>query len=209
MCPLKRRGGEEERKGRTKCTEVKVTQSCPTLCDPLGYTAHGILQARTLEWVAFPFSRGSSQPRDWTQVSRIKQLPNCWENGLGGCPSSPLISLPEAPSQITKLLLSSEPRCGFSQLSQVKGHGPKMAYETYMIWPLWQRPLPQSVSSHPGPFLLLEMLRHISALWPLQWPFPQPGILSPGYLHGEIPHRLLRFCSNVSFERTPTLNTFF
>ena len=37
----------------------------------MDYTVHGILQARTLEWVAFPFSRGSSQPRDWTQVSRI------------------------------------------------------------------------------------------------------------------------------------------
>ena len=36
----------------------KVAQSCPTLCDPTDYTAHGILQARTLEWVAFPFSRG-------------------------------------------------------------------------------------------------------------------------------------------------------
>ena len=35
------------------------------------YTVHGVLQARILEWVAFPFSRGSSQPRDWTQVSRI------------------------------------------------------------------------------------------------------------------------------------------
>ena len=35
------------------------------------YTVHGILQARTLEWVAFPFSRGSSQPRDWTQISHI------------------------------------------------------------------------------------------------------------------------------------------
>ena len=34
-------------------------------------TVHGILQARVLEWVAFPFSRGSSQPRDQTQVSRI------------------------------------------------------------------------------------------------------------------------------------------
>ena len=39
------------------------------LCDPKDYTVHGILQARILEWVAFPFSRGSSQPRDWTQVS--------------------------------------------------------------------------------------------------------------------------------------------
>ena len=51
--------------------EVKVVQSCPALCDPMDYTVHGILQARILESVAIPFSRGSSQPRDWTQVSRI------------------------------------------------------------------------------------------------------------------------------------------
>ena len=51
--------------------EVKVAQSCPTLCDPTDYTVHGILQARILEWVAFPSSRGSSQPRDQTQASRI------------------------------------------------------------------------------------------------------------------------------------------
>ena len=38
---------------------------------PLDYTVHGILQARILEWVAFPFSGGSSQPRDRTQVSSI------------------------------------------------------------------------------------------------------------------------------------------
>ena len=43
---------------------LKVAQSCLTLCDPMDYTVHGILQARILEWVAFPFSRGSSQPRD-------------------------------------------------------------------------------------------------------------------------------------------------
>ena len=47
------------------------TQSCLTLCDPIDYTVHGIPQARILEWVAFPFSRWSSQPRDGTQVSRI------------------------------------------------------------------------------------------------------------------------------------------
>ena len=40
-------------------------------CDPVHYTVHGILQARILEWVAFLFSRGSSQPRDRTQVSCI------------------------------------------------------------------------------------------------------------------------------------------
>ena len=39
------------------------------LCDLMDYTAHGILQARILEWVAFPFTKGSSKPRDWTQVS--------------------------------------------------------------------------------------------------------------------------------------------
>ena len=42
--------------------EVKVAQLCPTLSDPIGYTVHGILQARILEWVALPFSRGSFHP---------------------------------------------------------------------------------------------------------------------------------------------------
>ena len=41
-------------------------QSCSTPCDLPGSSVHGILQARTLEWVAMPFSRESSQPRDWT-----------------------------------------------------------------------------------------------------------------------------------------------
>ena len=54
--------------------ESEVAQSCLTLCDstdcsPPGSSIHGILQARILEWVAISFSRGSSQPRDWTQVS--------------------------------------------------------------------------------------------------------------------------------------------
>ena len=51
--------------------KVKLAQLCPTLCNPMDYTVHGILQARILEWIAFPFSRGSSQPRDRTQVSHI------------------------------------------------------------------------------------------------------------------------------------------
>ena len=46
---------------------VLITQSCMTLCDPMDNTIHGILQARILEWVAFPFSRGSSQTRDQTR----------------------------------------------------------------------------------------------------------------------------------------------
>ena len=47
--------------------------ACPTLCDPVVSTVHGILQARILEWVAFPSSRGSSQPRSPT--SQADSLP--------------------------------------------------------------------------------------------------------------------------------------
>ena len=50
---------------------MKVTQFCPTLWDPVDYTVHGILQAIILEWVAFPFSRRSSQDRHQTKVSSI------------------------------------------------------------------------------------------------------------------------------------------
>ena len=54
--------------------ESEVAQSCPTLCDPMdcslpGFSIHGIFQARVLEWVALSFTRGSSLPRDRTQVS--------------------------------------------------------------------------------------------------------------------------------------------
>ena len=54
--------------------KAKVAQSCLTLCEPMDYTVHGILQARILEWVAFPFSRGIlttqsmgfSRPEHWS-----------------------------------------------------------------------------------------------------------------------------------------------
>ena len=52
-------------------SEMKVTQPCPTLCDSMDYIVHEILQARILEWVAFPFFRGCSQLRDPAQVSHI------------------------------------------------------------------------------------------------------------------------------------------
>ena len=69
--------------GRERChsrhgkeRKWKHDSLCLTLCDamdcsPLGSSVHGILQARILEWVAIFFSRGSSQPRDWTRVSHI------------------------------------------------------------------------------------------------------------------------------------------
>ena len=60
----------------TKESESEVAQSCLTLCDPMdcclpGFSVHVIFQARVLEWVAISFSRGSSWPRDRTQVSCI------------------------------------------------------------------------------------------------------------------------------------------
>ena len=59
---------------KLSCVCVLIAQSCPALCDPMDYSpsgslSMGILQARILVWVAIPFSRGSSQPRDQTQVS--------------------------------------------------------------------------------------------------------------------------------------------
>ena len=58
-------------------SESEVSQLCLTLCNPMGYSppgsfsVHGIFHARILDWVAIFFSRGSSQPRDQTQVSHI------------------------------------------------------------------------------------------------------------------------------------------
>ena len=57
-------------------SEREFSQSCPTLrdpmdCSPPGSSIHGIFQARVLEWIAISFSRGFSQPRNWTRVSRI------------------------------------------------------------------------------------------------------------------------------------------
>ena len=59
----KEREREPERAHTSQKVKVKVTQSCPTLCDPidgspLGSSVPGILQARILEWIAFPFSMG-------------------------------------------------------------------------------------------------------------------------------------------------------
>ena len=62
-----------------RCVSVRLLQLCLTLCDPMDYSplgssVHGILQARTLEWVAMPFSRGSSGPRNWTCISPVSPI---------------------------------------------------------------------------------------------------------------------------------------
>ena len=56
---------------KERLCEVQVTQPVLSLCNPMNYSIHGIFQARILEWVAYPFSRGSSWPRNWTRVSCI------------------------------------------------------------------------------------------------------------------------------------------
>ena len=71
-------------------SESEVAQSCPTLCDPVdcslpGFSIHGILQARILEWVTISFSRGSSRPRDRTCVSYVSLH---WQ--AGSLPLAPL-----------------------------------------------------------------------------------------------------------------------
>ena len=58
------------------CSESEVAQSCPTLCDPMDYSlpgssVYGIFQERILKWAAISCSRGSSQPRNQTQVSHF------------------------------------------------------------------------------------------------------------------------------------------
>ena len=72
----------------------KVTQLCPTLCDPMDYTVHGILQTRILEWVAFPLSRGSSQPRNQTQVSHIAGFPGSLDGKASAYSVGDLGSIP-------------------------------------------------------------------------------------------------------------------
>ena len=61
---------------RSRCVRAKSLHLCLTLCDPMdcsppGSSVHGILQARTLEWVAMPSSRGSSWPRDQTRAPHV------------------------------------------------------------------------------------------------------------------------------------------
>ena len=72
---------------KSESVKVLLAQSCPTVCDSMGYSppgssVHGILQARILQWVAISFSRGSSQPRERTQVScTAGRLFTIWTTG--------------------------------------------------------------------------------------------------------------------------------
>ena len=77
---------------------VKVTQSCLTLCDPMDYTVHGIPQARILQWVAVPFSKGYGIPQarilQWVAVPFSKGPPN-----PGIKPRSPALQAYSVPAE--------------------------------------------------------------------------------------------------------------
>ena len=88
--------------------KVFVAQLCPALCNsmdcsPPGSSVHGTLQARILEWVAFPFSRGSSQPRNRTQASRIaSRFFTCLSHqGSYTSITSPTVNIPHTSFGIT------------------------------------------------------------------------------------------------------------
>ena len=78
--------------------KVLVTQFCPPLCDPMDYSlpgssVHGTLQTRILEWVSIPFYRGSSWPRDWTQLSCIAgRLFTVWTTREGNATHSSILA---------------------------------------------------------------------------------------------------------------------
>ena len=122
--------------------KVWVAQPFLTLCDPMdcnppGSSVHGILQTRILEWVAMPFPRGSSWPRDWTRVSSIagRFLTVCtinyisikneqktkannktkWTKNKGGTPRTPGNPL--------SLVHGRNTQASFSELKQRSGRG--------------------------------------------------------------------------------------
>ena len=79
---------------------------------PILWTDHGILQARILEWVAFPFSRQSSQPRDWTEVSHIAGgFFTIWANREALCKKGAIQNLAVISDDLQLLLLLSRLLC--------------------------------------------------------------------------------------------------
>ena len=169
--------------------EVKVlgSQSYPTLCNPMdcsppGSSIHGLLQARILEWVVMPPSRGSSQPRDWTHISYVYLH---WQAG----------SLPRAPpglvvkwkwKSLSCVRLFATPwtiqSTEFSRSEYWSGYSFPFPSPEDLPNPGFEprSPTLQADSLPPEPHSLnifpsCKLLCH-SAAGPLPFPFPLPGI---------------------------------
>ena len=119
-------------------------------CSPLGSSAHGILQARTLEWVAMPFFRGSSWPRDWTCVACVgRWILNHWTTTA--VPNGPTeISLPPFAGCITI------PFCSWGHQGITRWHG--LLKVTAGGCALWPHPLSNCWS------LNIQAVHHSSVL---------------------------------------------
>ena len=112
---------------------MKVAQSCPSLCDPINYTIYGILQARILEWVPFPFSKGSSQPRIEPRSPALQA------NSLPAEPQGkPKNTGVGSLSRLQGIFPTQESNPGFLHwrqiLYQMSYQGMQICVYTYIIW---------------------------------------------------------------------------
>ena len=168
---------------------ANLLQSCPTLwdsvdCSPPGSSAHGILQARMLEWVAMPSSRASSWPRDWTRVS----CGSCIAGGFSTAeaPGKPPLCKCTIISRIVSVFLHIvfiffciRSELVFSLTDWTPPHGEASALNRrYYAWwglPLWQDP------TDSVPVFILKMAIYYCSksqvqCWdrlPSQWSLPQ------------------------------------
>ena len=134
---------------------MKVVQLRPTLCDTMDYTVHGILQARILEWVAVPFSRGSSQPRDRTQVSCIAgEFFSSWATREAQTPAKWPRNSDDTMVWLTDMNGSAGEASGFwkaAVLSEL--HSNQLDTERKVTWPSHSAPTAARASSEDNDFL--------------------------------------------------------
>ena len=133
---------------------AKSLQLCLTLwdhldCSPPGSSIHGALQARVLEWVTLPFSRGSSQPRDRTHISYVsctdRQVLYHWRHLRSPCGSK---GLPFPALKISKLLLLRI--CSSARISSKSPVSPVCV--CFALWYLLIKTLNSPI--RPPPFFL-------------------------------------------------------
>ena len=177
------------------CVCAKSLQSCPPLCDPVdcsppGSSVHGILQARILEWLAMPSSRGFSSPRDWTRVS--------WGSCLAGGFLTAEPPLPQAPQ--------SRPPPGPIPGAAGSPHGcVDSGHSGYWACLCPLRAVHPWASYSPSliPQVLLDPGYHVHQLW---WHLSAPSSV-PGAGSAENKHQLLKHnCSSSQTASAPSSN---
>ena len=98
--------------------KVEVAQLCPTLCDPMDYTVHGILQARILEWIAFPFSRGSfPSPGDLPNPGIEPRFPALQVESLSAEPQGKMIGKYLLGQYFTSVILNFTSRLSYMSMN--------------------------------------------------------------------------------------------